>query len=198
MTDLRTRKRIAAMRRAQDAALDLFEQDGFDAVSVEAIAARAEVSPATVYRHFGTKEGIVLWDEYDPTLFALFAQALAKGRPPFDAMRQALSDGLADIYDEDQGRILRRTRLVFAEPSILSTLRGQLAQMRAGVAAVMRQVGVDAPDPDVFAAAVVGGLEVALDRWQAERGATPLATHIGQALDALAHLDDPAGLGSGG
>lgn len=41
----------------------LFEQQGYDATSVEDIVAAANVSPSTVFRYFITKEDIVLTGE---------------------------------------------------------------------------------------------------------------------------------------
>lgn len=52
----------------------LFEQQGYDAISVEDIVVAANVSPSTVFRYFITKEEIVLTDEpkmvYVPTQLA--------------------------------------------------------------------------------------------------------------------------------
>lgn len=45
--------------RLLDAALDLFETRGFDAVAVPEIAAKAGVAVGTVYRYFETKEALV-------------------------------------------------------------------------------------------------------------------------------------------
>ena len=53
------------MRTIQERALDLFDARGFDAVTIEEIAAAAEVSPSSVYRYFGTKEGLIVADEFD-------------------------------------------------------------------------------------------------------------------------------------
>ena len=53
------------MRTIQEQALDLFDERGFDAVTIEEIAAAAEVSPSSVYRYFGTKEGLIVADEFD-------------------------------------------------------------------------------------------------------------------------------------
>jgi AcrR family transcriptional regulator len=62
---LRERKRLNAMRAIQEHALDLFDERGFAAVTIEEIAAAAEVSPSSVYRYFGTKEGVLVADEFD-------------------------------------------------------------------------------------------------------------------------------------
>src|SRR5690606_31082804 len=65
MSGLRERRRRNAMRMIQERALDLFDERGFDAVTIEEVAAAAEVSPSSVYRYFGTKEGILVADEFD-------------------------------------------------------------------------------------------------------------------------------------
>ena len=43
----------------------MFTAHGFDAVKVADIAAEVGMAPSTLYRHFPTKESIVLWDEHD-------------------------------------------------------------------------------------------------------------------------------------
>ncbi|MGE0214646.1 TetR/AcrR family transcriptional regulator [Mycolicibacterium sp.] len=53
------RRRSEKKRNAiLDAAQELFVADGYELTSVDAIAARADVSKRTVYDHFGDKEGI--------------------------------------------------------------------------------------------------------------------------------------------
>ena len=49
----------ATRQRIVDAALDLFSDQGYAATTVQAIARRADVSVATIYQAFGTKQGIV-------------------------------------------------------------------------------------------------------------------------------------------
>jgi AcrR family transcriptional regulator len=56
---------VKARRAIQECALDLFDERGFGDVTIEEIAAAAEVSPSSVYRYFGTKEGILVADEFD-------------------------------------------------------------------------------------------------------------------------------------
>jgi AcrR family transcriptional regulator len=46
--------------------LELFLRDGYDATTVAAIARAAGVSHMTFFRHFPTKESVVLDDPYDP------------------------------------------------------------------------------------------------------------------------------------
>ena len=53
------------MQRVQGVALKLIAEAGYAAVSIERIANVADVGVATIFRHFGTKDRIVLWDEAD-------------------------------------------------------------------------------------------------------------------------------------
>ena len=57
---LRERNRLAAMRMVQETAVELFERVGYESTTIETVASASGVSAATIYRHFGNKETIVL------------------------------------------------------------------------------------------------------------------------------------------
>ncbi len=61
---LRERRKVRTQDALIDTALALFEQRGYDAVSVEQIAATAEVSVRTFYRYFPTKEDVLAVDPH--------------------------------------------------------------------------------------------------------------------------------------
>ena len=109
--DLRHLKKVAVMRHVQLTALGLFEAHGFDAVTIEEVAKAALVSAPTIYRHFGTKEGLVLWDEFDPLLLRSLGERLRTDALG-DAIREAIVRPLDRIYAAEASRILRRVRLV--------------------------------------------------------------------------------------
>lgn len=48
----------------------LFLDRGYADTTVADVAAAAEVSSMTVFRHFPTKEALVLSDDYDPAIVA--------------------------------------------------------------------------------------------------------------------------------
>ncbi len=56
---LRERKMARTRSRIADAAIDLFEQHGYDAVTVNDICAHAEVAPRTFFRYFPAKDDLL-------------------------------------------------------------------------------------------------------------------------------------------
>ena len=72
------RKQLAAKRRAQALAFELLRDASFDGVAVEQIAEGSDLSPSTVYRYFGTKEGIFCGDERDDAVIDSFRDRLQR------------------------------------------------------------------------------------------------------------------------
>jgi AcrR family transcriptional regulator len=62
---LRSRKKHKTLLAIQDAALELFAEQGFEKTTVEQIAERAEVSNATFFRYFKAKSDVVFGGEDD-------------------------------------------------------------------------------------------------------------------------------------
>jgi AcrR family transcriptional regulator len=173
---LRDRKRLTAMRRIQTVALELFEAEGFDAVTVERIAAAADASPSSIYRWFGTKEHLVIWDEYDPTTLAAIEVQLASA-PPLDALRQVVRSTVFAAVERDEARIRRRLRLAFTNPSVeaASTLQTyEMATSMAGLLAAKLDRDVDSLEVQVFAHALAGGILGAFRNWHDTGFATPV------------------------
>ncbi|MGH4006284.1 MAG: TetR/AcrR family transcriptional regulator, partial [Pseudonocardiaceae bacterium] len=68
---LRARRKAQTRQVIQAHALRLFLANGYDATTVEEIAAAAGVSHMTFFRHFPTKESVVDTDDYDPMIAEL-------------------------------------------------------------------------------------------------------------------------------
>ncbi len=66
---------LTARAKVRDAALELFARNGYAATSVREIAAAAGVSPALLFHHFGSKQG--LRDALDAWLTDTVAAAVA-------------------------------------------------------------------------------------------------------------------------
>ncbi|MFO0748498.1 MAG: TetR family transcriptional regulator [Myxococcota bacterium] len=196
--DTRARRRTAAMLRVQAAALTAFEARGYERVSIDEIARAADVGPATVYRHFGTKERIVLWDEYDPALLGELDRALAeRERDVASATLLALGRALAQHYARDKDRIFRRARLVRATPLLQQAVAADLQALRGAIAALLgqRRRAKDALAARVLAGALVAAIEAGIDTWLDEDGRLPLERCLRM---AFARLQPLAGGATGG
>ena len=166
----------------------MFESAGFDATTVDAIAVESGVSASTIYRHFGTKEKLVLWDERDPVVDAELGKRLGR-QPPLQAFKDAVT--VAFVERHDSGLFLRRLRLIFAEPTIWAAAAQQdqsdRAELASAFAATDRRRKVSLAD-EVAAAVCLTALDVALDRWQGGKNKAHLGDLIDQALTAATSL----------
>jgi AcrR family transcriptional regulator len=96
----RARKKARTRREIFDAAMALFERQGFDAVTVEAICEAADVARGTFFHHFPTKAALLY--ELSDRVAAEFAEADA-GDP--DDARSAAAQ-LEDLVDRMIGRLV--------------------------------------------------------------------------------------------
>lgn len=187
LTDGRVLRRLEAMRRAQDAALDLFEARGFDAVTVDDVARAAGVGVASLFRNFGTKENLVLWDEYDPLLFEAVAAHL-KTKAPLAAMSAGVRDALGSVYQKDRRRVLRRTELMAKTPALRLAGLANLHALREGLSGVLAPKVKDPLERELLCAVFGATLEVSVERWRKERARRPLAAILREAFKWVARL----------
>jgi AcrR family transcriptional regulator len=180
---LRERKKQKTRWAIQEHALRLFAQRGYDATTVEQIAAAAEVSPSTFFRYFKTKEDVVLQDEYDPILIALVEQQPAS-MPPTEALRRALRTAFGAMEPVEKDKILARMRLQMSVPALRARTYEQItANMQMIAETMAARVGRPADDlaVRVFAGACLGVLLAALFAW-AESPDADLGDIVDQAL----------------
>jgi AcrR family transcriptional regulator len=114
----RDRKRLETRNGLAAVALELFAERGFDAVTVNDIADRADVDPSTFYRHFGSKEAVIFSDLGDWTgrlRGAIGGQPAAM--PLLEALRMGIKD-LAAMLVVDIDNERHRAELTQAFPSV--------------------------------------------------------------------------------
>lgn len=187
---LRERKRRATIRSIQETALDLFDERGFAQVSVEEIAAETDVSPSSVYRYFGTKEGIILADDFD----SLTDEELAELLGPNDlvgAVRAVAARfaPLAAGADTKASFAQRRARYFFDEPSVRRASYQSLANASARIAPILANTGrLSAAEAYVASSALVFGYFAALEQWHQDPDANPIGDTLAGALEVLKHL----------
>ncbi|MCW2650217.1 MAG: TetR family transcriptional regulator [Mycobacterium sp.] len=114
----RDRKRLETRSGLAAVALELFAERGFDAVTVNDIADRADVDPSTFYRHFGSKEAVIFSDLGDWTgRLGDAVRAQPAELPLLEAMRMGIKD-LAAMLMVDIENERHRAELVESSPSV--------------------------------------------------------------------------------
>jgi AcrR family transcriptional regulator len=184
--DWRERKKAATKLSIQEHALRLFVEKGYDATTVDEIAAAAGVSHMTFFRYFPRKEEVVEYDEYDPLIEDLIA-ARPESEAPLTAVHRAIRVGLEEILDTDREALLIRTRLILRNPVLRSrNLIAQDTTRELFARALARRAGLNEPDftATVQASAALGAMGPALMAW-AEGDDQDLIALIDAAFSAL-------------
>ena len=127
VTGLRAAKKDRTRQALSEAAIALFLERGFDAVSVADIAAAAEVSKPTLFRYFATKEDLVLHrfaDHQGESARVVLGRGV--GVSPVAALRGHFLAGL-DQFDpvtglNDHPQVVAFHQLVFGTPSLAGRL----------------------------------------------------------------------------
>jgi AcrR family transcriptional regulator len=189
-TGLRERWRINAMRTIQERALDLFDARGFDAVTIEEIAAAAEVSPSSVYRYFGTKEGLIVADEFDN-----WSQEAVEGildvNDPVGSLLQVVLRYEAtpeQAPPQTERSPWRRVRYFFQEPSVRMAVCAQLDRASQRIAPLMATGAMTETQARVAANALVFGYFGALEQWYLDGGIHPIAHYVEEGLRPLRRI----------
>lgn len=186
---LRERKKFKAMRYIQDTALRLFADHGFTAVTIERVADEAEVSPSTVYRYFGTKEQLVLYDESDPGLLRRLDDLLAD-RSPVEALHRVIGE-LGD-YLPDEALLRTRVHLILAEPAVRAAVGAEVDQAEAvlrDILAIHTGLGIDSLRLRVFVSSLVHGLLAVIEYWHDTGYREPLGDLIDETFAMLENLE---------
>lgn len=125
---LRERTRRAVRQQLADSAMRLFVEQGFEATTIDQIAADTGISRRSFFRYFASKEDVVLGELFDRG--GIVATALA-GRPPgespWDAVKAALLELQRVTRASDESE-LQLGRMLYDTPTLRARhLEKQLA-----------------------------------------------------------------------
>jgi AcrR family transcriptional regulator len=184
---LRSRKKAKTRLAIEDAALTLFARQGYEATTIEQIAARAEISPATFFHYFRGKADVVL-SEHGVQVPALCRAIL--DRPPSEsdltAMRVALLQTWAANIDPER---TARTARAVASSAVLQGMSYKIGctWLEAIAAALARRRGLKkACETSMLSAHVLlGVLGNAVEGWIAAGCGEDLNAVIERNFDAM-------------
>jgi AcrR family transcriptional regulator len=181
----------ASARRTQlvEIARAVFAKRGYEATSVEEIAARAKVSKPIVYEHFGGKEGLyaVLVDREMEFVVTRIAAAISEGTPRERVERAALAF-LTYVRDHRDGFVvLSRDAPVRLAHGGMSSLLNDVAERVADVfVATFKRAGYDAKTAPIYAHALVGMVTFVGQWWIETR--KPAVEEVASHIAALAWM----------
>ncbi|MZD10703.1 TetR family transcriptional regulator [Streptomyces sp. SID5785] len=186
---LRTREAMA------EAAVELVLEKGLAAVTVEAIAERADVTRRTFSRHFTGKEDAALdFTRADGAEINAALRERPAGEPPLLAYRRAVMHWLAGRGTpgwHHRPRLRELYAVVDEEPALFAAYeRIRVDAQDESVRIIADRLGTDPardPRPEVVVGAAAGVLTAALRTWARGTGtdAGDLADLVARAYDAL-------------
>jgi AcrR family transcriptional regulator len=185
--DWRQRKKNATRDRIRASALRLFAEHGYDATTVEQIAAAAGVSHMTFFRYFPAKEDVALSDSYDPLLAGLLGQTPARW-PLVDRIRAALLQGLRQLYDADRDTLLAQNRLIVSTPALRERLWASQMDTQQLILQALGASQDDVPptfQDKVTVAVCLAAATTAILTWVENDGTPELPDLIEDAFDTL-------------
>ncbi len=180
----RARKRDALVAAAHT----LFRAQGFEATTIDQIAAAAGVSRRTFFRYFATKDAVVFPHAADR--IARFREALRprRGESAHTAVRRAVLE-VAHEFAAGRDELLLQRALIASSSALLA--REHEVDM-AWEEAIVAAMEAEEPEGDdralrarVRAGAVAGALRAALRVWLDGKGRADLAALGAKALDLL-------------
>jgi AcrR family transcriptional regulator len=187
---LRERKKLATRREIGFAAIRLAVQHGLENVTVEDIAAAANVSPRTFNNYFASKLEAISAVGLDRA--ALIGATLCE-RPADEPLWDAITAAVLEHYETaltPRGAWREGMRRVLLSPAMRGEyLKTTAAIQRALTAAIAERTGLDAGRdmlPIVLAGAVTTASQQATRRWFDADPPVELRPLIREALDQLA------------
>lgn len=186
---LRERNRARTYAEITEAALDLFERQGFDATTVDQIAAAAGVSPATFFRYFATKEDVLFSDEDSSAaeLLAAVAARTDRSTSSVPALAEPIVAFARAMPGQQSPNSRRLTELVMRTPSLAPrSLRIRLRWERDIAAQLAGEDGLASPRllHTAVASAAVSCLTSGLRHWP-NSSPRALASLVSEAFDHI-------------
>lgn len=183
---LRERKRRETAQRIADVALRLFLADGYEATTLDAIAAAADISRRTFFYYYKSKDDILI------SMQSGMGEAIAAGLAdepdearPIVALRDIVLR-LSAAYPADEmlaiDRLMRSSAVVMArkQASYVEHERTVFTALRAKWPDPERETGLR-----MAAMLAIGSVRLALEAFNREEGRRPVGDYLRQAFDAF-------------
>ncbi len=186
----RERRRRELRERVVEGALELVAEQGFEATTVEQIAASADIAPATFFNHFQSKSGLLaeITRDVADALEGLIEEHLGTDRTVAEQL-EGLARHAADMISEHQ-KVSREVMLEMlrsgarpedAAPYMASLHRPLATMLAAGQKS--HEVRVD-QDAEFLAEMVLGAFHATVSQWLSDE-TYPIAERLPRAASFI-------------
>lgn len=187
---LRERKRAATRLRIATEAARLATKRGVAGVTADEIADASDISRATFFRFFATKETAIAEGFSGPEVQQLLAVLAAQPAElsPLDAVAQTFRDLGTRLDPATRELVLEQARIAESSPALQAWMASAWLhdeQLVARVLADRLGTGPDDPRARMVAAAAMAAMRTGLERWVAGGGSGEPSTYFAEALSAL-------------
>ncbi len=180
---VRAQKRSETRRRIAEAGLRLFVAGGYDATTLDDIAAAARISRRNFFHYFKSKEEILIaWQSGAGEAFANALRTESADQAPIDAIRSAFVK-LVSRFESDEFRTI--DRLLRSTDALRSRKQASYLQQEEALFEALCEIW---PRREIrgqlrlVAMASVGTLRLALESWYESGGTQPVASLLEDAF----------------
>jgi AcrR family transcriptional regulator len=183
---LRERNRRQTLQRIAEVGIELFLAKGYDATTLDEIAAAAGISRRTFFYYFRSKDDILLAHlaSYADALKATILESASAGEP-IDVMRDALVKLSARF---ESPRTIAIVRVVRETRTLHASRQGRQLQLEQAACDALRELWPAKERRDrlrLVAMASMGLMRLVVDAWIEQDGKRSLAKDIQKAFLSL-------------
>lgn len=183
---LRERKRRETLQRISEVGLELFIAKGYEATTLDEIAAAAGISRRTFFYYFDSKEDILLAyvGGFADELKALVIENASAGAP-LDIVRDAV---LKLVAPHRESQMLATARLVRQSERLRARNHGRFQQLEQAVLEGLCELWPKKENRErwrLVAMISMGALRLASDSWNEQDGKRPLAKYVQEMFKRL-------------
>lgn len=176
-----------ARGRLEQAALDLFAEQGYDRTTVAQIAQRANLTERSFYRWFRDKREVLFGGDELQERFVAAIEAAGEGTAPLTMLMAAFKTTPEVIRPREFLR--KRGEVVASNPPLRERELIKLASLSQALTAALEKRGCDAQAARLATDAGMAILRLASERWMADENADHARLLADCTTDLLAVLD---------
>jgi AcrR family transcriptional regulator len=187
---LRARKQRETLRRIAETGLKLFLENGYEATTLDEIAAEAGIARRTFFYYFKSKEDILM--AYLDGGVAQSIEAFLLTQPRESAPLVMVRDCLLQIFAyHDSEQALTVYKLLESTEALKSRMRAVSIEMEHSVFEALCELW---PEPKMrdslrmVAVVSMGALRVAKEAWRQDQGQHPLEKYLKESFATLEKL----------